>query len=103
MPKDNKGLNFGVQFNINDCDIHWGPTRRYVEIVRDLVDRGIRIDNVGVQMHIFNPDYEHRIPEILIFNSPGSKSRSVPTAFTAPPIRTNLSTLKPCFRHLAGT
>ncbi len=44
-----------VNFNINDCDIHWGPSKRYVEIVRDLIDRGIRIDNVGVQMHIFNP------------------------------------------------
>lgn len=44
-----------VKFNINDCDIHWGPTKRYVEIVRDLTDRGIRIDYVGVQMHIFNP------------------------------------------------
>lgn len=45
-----------VQFNINDCDIHWGPSRRYVEIARDLLDRGIRINNVGVQMHIFNPE-----------------------------------------------
>ncbi len=44
-----------VNFNINDCDIHWGPTKRYVEIARDLIDRGIKIDNVGVQMHIFNP------------------------------------------------
>ena len=44
-----------VSFNINDCDIHWGPNRRYVEIARDLIDRGIRIDNIGVQMHIFNP------------------------------------------------
>jgi len=44
-----------VHLNINDCDIHWGPTRRYVEIIRDLIDRGTRIDNVGVQMHIFNP------------------------------------------------
>lgn len=44
-----------VQFNINDCDMHWGPSRRYVEIIRDLIDRGIRIDNIGVQMHIFNP------------------------------------------------
>jgi endo-1,4-beta-xylanase len=44
-----------VQFNTNDCDIHGGPSRRYVEIVRDWIDRGIRIDNVGVQMHIFNP------------------------------------------------
>lgn len=44
-----------VQFNTNECDVHWGPTRRYVEIVRDLVDRGTRVDNVGVQSHIFDP------------------------------------------------
>ncbi len=44
-----------VRFGINDCDIHWGPSLRYVEIVRDLIDRGVRIDTVGVQMHIFNP------------------------------------------------
>lgn len=50
-----------VKFNINDCDIHWGPSRRYVEIVRDLIDRNIRIDNVGVQMHIFNPEEAKRI------------------------------------------
>jgi len=50
-----------VQFNINDCDIHWGPSRRYVEIVRDLIDRGIRINNVGVQMHIFNPEEARNI------------------------------------------
>ena len=50
-----------VCFNINDCDIHWGLSRRYVEIVRDLIDRGIRIDNVGVQMHIFNPEETKKI------------------------------------------
>lgn len=50
-----------VHFNINDCDMHWGPSRRYVEIVRDLIDRNIRIDNVGVQMHIFNPEEAKRI------------------------------------------
>lgn len=50
-----------VQFNINDCDIHWGPSRRYVEIARDLIDRGIRINNVGVQMHIFNPEEARNI------------------------------------------
>ena len=50
-----------VQFNINDCDIHWGPSRRYVEIARDLIDRGTRIDNVGVQMHIFNPEEARNI------------------------------------------
>jgi len=44
-----------VHFNINDCDMHSGPSRRYVEIVRDLIDRGIRMDNVGVQMHITDP------------------------------------------------
>lgn len=44
-----------VRFGINDCDMHWGPSRRYVEIARDLIDRGARIDTVGVQMHIFNP------------------------------------------------
>jgi len=44
-----------VQFNSNDCDMHWAPSRRYVEIVRDLIDRDIRINNVGLQMHIFNP------------------------------------------------
>lgn len=52
-----------VQFNTNECDMHWGPSRRYVEIVRDLIDRGIRIDNVGVQMHIFNPEEAKKIAE----------------------------------------
>ncbi len=52
-----------VHFNSNDCDIHWGPSRRYVEIVRDLIDRGIRINNVGVQMHIFNPTETQRIAD----------------------------------------
>lgn len=50
-----------VKFNINDCDIHWGPSKRYVEIVRDLIDRGIKIDNIGVQMHIFNPEESQEI------------------------------------------
>ena len=44
-----------VRFGLNDCDMHWGPSRRYVEIARDLIDRGVRLDTVGVQMHIFNP------------------------------------------------
>jgi len=52
-----------VKFNSNDCDIKWGPTPRYVEIVRDLVDRGARIDNVGVQMHIFNPSESQKIAQ----------------------------------------
>lgn len=50
-----------VRFNINDCDMHWGPTPRYVEIARDLIDRGARVDTVGVQMHIFDPKESKRI------------------------------------------
>jgi GH35 family endo-1,4-beta-xylanase len=48
-------------FSINDCDMHWGPSRRYVEIARDLIDRGARVDIVGVQMHIFNPKESRQI------------------------------------------
>ncbi|MCL2743302.1 MAG: endo-1,4-beta-xylanase [Planctomycetaceae bacterium] len=46
-----------VQLNTNDCDFHGdlGYFRRYAEIVRNLIDRGIRVDNTGAQMHIFNP------------------------------------------------
>ena len=44
-----------TKFNINDCDIQWGPNKHYVVLVRDLIDRGARIDYVGIQMHIFNP------------------------------------------------
>jgi GH35 family endo-1,4-beta-xylanase len=46
-----------VRFNSNDNNIY-APIamhRRYVEIVRNLIDRGIRIDTVGVQMHIYSP------------------------------------------------
>ena len=43
-----------VRLSSNECDMCWGPNLRYVEIVRDLVDRGARVDLVGVQMHIFN-------------------------------------------------
>lgn len=50
-----------VEFNMNDCDIHGGPRPRYVELTRNLIDRGIRIDNVGVQMHIFNPQEANKI------------------------------------------
>jgi len=52
-----------ARLNINDCDIHWGPSRRYVEIVRDLIERGARIDTVGVQMHIFNPKESRQIAD----------------------------------------
>ena len=43
-----------VYLSTNECDMAWGPNRRYVEIVRDLIDRGIDVDLMGVQMHIFN-------------------------------------------------
>lgn len=56
FPKD-------VTFNTNECDMHWGPNKRYVEIVRDLIDRGARVDNCGVQMHIFNPNEAVQIAE----------------------------------------
>ena len=52
-----------VKFNTNECDMHWGPTKRYTEIARDLIDRGVRVDNVGVQMHIFNPEEARKIAE----------------------------------------
>ena len=52
-----------VTFNTNECDMHWGPSKRYVEIVRNLIDRGIRVDNCGVQMHIFNPEEAVQIAE----------------------------------------
>lgn len=52
-----------VIFNLNDIDMHGEIPyiRRYVEIVRNLIDRDVRIDNVGGQMHIFNPDEARRI------------------------------------------
>ncbi|WP_302145705.1 endo-1,4-beta-xylanase [uncultured Parabacteroides sp.] len=54
-----------VIFNINDIDFKSGIpyTRRYVEIARNMKDRGIRIDNVGAQMHIFNPVEAQKIAE----------------------------------------
>lgn len=52
-----------VRFNINDSDMHWEMTlyRRYLEIVRNLIDRGTQIDYVGLQMHIYNPEESRRI------------------------------------------
>jgi len=46
-----------VTFNSNECDMRWDVKRirRYVEIVRDLVDRGARVDYMGIQMHILRP------------------------------------------------
>lgn len=52
-----------VKLNINDSDMHWEMPlyRRYLEIVRNLIDRGIRMDQVGMQMHIFNPEESRKI------------------------------------------
>ena len=46
-----------VTFNTNECNLRYEITkiRRYVEIVRDLTDRGAKVDYMGVQMHIFKP------------------------------------------------
>lgn len=46
-----------VTFNTNECNLRYDITkiRRYVEIVRDLTDRGAKVDYMGVQMHIFKP------------------------------------------------
>lgn len=54
-----------VALNMNDSDMHWDMSlyRRYLEIVRNLIDRGIRIDQVGLQMHIFNPEESRKIAE----------------------------------------
>ncbi|ODS82928.1 MAG: glycosyltransferase [Cytophagaceae bacterium SCN 52-12] len=54
-----------VRLNINDSDMHWEMPlyRRYLEIVRNLIDRGIRINQVGLQMHIFNPKESRSIAE----------------------------------------
>lgn len=52
-----------VRLGINDCDIHAGPSRRYVEIVRDLIERGVRMDTLGVQMHIYSPTESQRIAD----------------------------------------
>lgn len=54
-----------VELNSNDVDLHDSVPNinHYVEIVRDLVDRGIRIDHVGAQMHIFNPKESRQIAD----------------------------------------
>lgn len=54
-----------VKFNINDSDMHWGMAlyNRYLEIVRNLIHRGTRIDYVGLQMHIFNRKESKQIAE----------------------------------------
>jgi GH35 family endo-1,4-beta-xylanase len=62
-----------VFLNINDSDMHWDMTlyRRYLEIVRNLIDRGIGIDQVGLQMHIFNPEESKKIANGADILTPG--------------------------------
>lgn len=60
-----------VILGINDCDIHAGPTRRYVEITRDLIERGARVDTIGVQMHIYSPNESKRIAAGADLLTPG--------------------------------
>lgn len=45
-----------VKLNINDSNITWDMTmyRRYKEVIRNLISRGVVIDQVGLQMHVFN-------------------------------------------------
>lgn len=52
-----------VRLSTNECDVSWGPNRRYVEIARDLIDRGARVDLVGVQAHIFDKGHSQRIAD----------------------------------------
>ncbi|MDO4576239.1 MAG: endo-1,4-beta-xylanase [Planctomycetia bacterium] len=52
-----------VRLSSNECDMAWGPNRRYVEIVRDLRDRGAKVDLMGVQSHIFDPQGCQRIAD----------------------------------------
>lgn len=62
-----------VFLNINDSDMHWDMTlyRRYLEIVRNLIDRGIGIDQIGLQMHIFNPEESKKIANGADILTPG--------------------------------
>ena len=66
-------------FSINDCDMHWGPSRRYVEIARDLIDRGARVDIVGVQMHIFNPKESRQIANGADILTPALRRAGLPS------------------------
>ena len=46
-------------FGINDMDTGWGPkgpTRRYVQLTRDLIARGAKVDHIGVESHIYRID-----------------------------------------------
>ena len=52
-----------VRLSANECDMSWGPNRRYVEIVRDLIDRGAKVDLTGVQMHIFSMPKSQKIAD----------------------------------------
>ena len=54
-----------VTFNTNELLLYWGESdmRCYVEIARDLKERGAKIDYMGVQMHIYRPSLSLDIAE----------------------------------------
>lgn len=53
------------ELNINDADLKWDMTlfHRYLEIVRNLLDRKTPIESVGIQMHIMNPALSRQLAE----------------------------------------
>lgn len=55
-----------VEFNINDYNVD----DRYAAQIQDLRDRGARIDNVGIQMHLFNPQDTLKIAEGAAIQTP---------------------------------
>lgn len=65
-----------VRLSTNECDLSWGPNRRYVEIVRDLIDRGAKIGLVGVQAHLFSPEQVKKIADGADLHTP-KKIRAV--------------------------
>lgn len=54
-----------VRFSCNDCTFAYPPNllRRYVEIARDLKDRGAKLDMFGLQAHIYSPALSKKIAE----------------------------------------
>ena len=54
-----------VSLNMNECDMHWPTTdiNHYVEIARNLLFRGARINNLGIQSHIMSTDEMEQMAE----------------------------------------
>jgi len=54
-----------VKLDLNGSDMHWGMGiyRRYLEILRNLLDRDVRINYIGMEMHIFNPKESTKIAD----------------------------------------